>query len=176
MRIIRKRTGGYTLVELIVVFALIGLLMVAAASVVGAYYRVHTKVTSISEAQTLLNTLLDATCAELRSAMCNTEVDMDNLIVNDNDHGVGKRVAYRQVRNNTVQRKEMAISNGVLVRLVDGAEYPFFDEKTYMGNTVTDFEVLVDSTNSKLVTVKIEITNERDQKAHQSDKILMLYN
>ena len=63
----RENTKGYTLVELMVVFALIGIFMVAASVVAGAYGKISNRITALSQAQTLADTLLNRMSEELIS-------------------------------------------------------------------------------------------------------------
>lgn len=69
MRQKKKNRKGYTLVELIVVFALTAVFMTAAVMMLGAAMRVFHRVQNLSHAQTVADTLMEHMVSELSAAV-----------------------------------------------------------------------------------------------------------
>lgn len=65
---IKKNQKGYTLIELVVTFLLLGLLMAAAASVLSPFMRLHLNQTNMAHAQTLSDILLTKISGQLSEA------------------------------------------------------------------------------------------------------------
>ena len=68
-----NRRAGYTLVELIVSFALIGIFLVAASTVIGSFLRIQARVSAQADAQTLSDTLLNTISEPLVSMRYNED-------------------------------------------------------------------------------------------------------
>ena len=68
-----NRRAGYTLAELIVSFALIGIFLVAASTVIGSFLRIQARVSAQADAQTLSDTLLNTISEPLVSMRYNED-------------------------------------------------------------------------------------------------------
>ena len=68
---IRTSKKGFTLVEVIVAFALTGILFVAASAVFGVFLKSFVRVTGISEMETAARSIMETVTGELeRAAYC----------------------------------------------------------------------------------------------------------
>ncbi|NCB93740.1 MAG: type II secretion system protein [Clostridia bacterium] len=176
-KINRCRRKGYTLVELIVVFALIGIFMSAGAAVVGAYYKVATRISDISHAQVVADTLLNDISSQIVSLRYDPSKDWnDQIWINADsmtfENHLGQRV--------TIETDESKLLSYVYIGETENSRVTPYGAETYMDNTVSElsFEPVGDDFASTGL-IRVTLTLERDRNVpvtYTDSRIISCYN
>lgn len=144
-----NRRAGYTLVELIVSFALIGIFLVAASTVIGSFLRIQARVSAQADAQTLSDTLLNTISEPLVSMRYNEDkwsIEEGSVQFQDKE---GRIVKIRAEDGSLVFDYVENVST-------PGAVRPLA-EKVYMGNEITELKFSQDEAN---ITIRLTLQNQ----------------
>lgn len=184
----RRNKKGYTLIELIVVFAMIGIFMAALTTVAVSYMRTFLRVTATGNTQIAGDTVMETIAGELSAAADRPVMDDDgnrtdvNLVVEEN--------SVRYVNRNG-QTIVMNAEDGILhlnykevvddVTGVGSAEADWYiDKKAYQGARIKKlrFEKLTRADDKILIKVTLVMENEKVGPDYEMEmtKIVELYN
>ncbi|MCP1101911.1 prepilin-type N-terminal cleavage/methylation domain-containing protein [Aequitasia blattaphilus] len=166
-----KSKKGFTLVELIVTFALIGIIMIITTGVIASSIRVEYRVENLSNAQVVSRTILDTVISELAPA---TKRPLES----------GSDIAIRSQNGMT----EFTDKNGIPVVLsvtdegLLNLKYNTGDEnvdwsygkKSYMNNRIESLSFEKERENRVSVTLKLK--NEKTGFEYTTKKIITFYN
>lgn len=181
-----EKKRGYTLVELIVSFALIGIFMVTAGMVLANAYKVHTEISNLSKAQTVSDMILESISSELSSAQNYNLKDKDKaVIITDgqvdfmNAQGIPTTlsVKYDDVTDHSKGGYLQVIypADNVETDETNDATL-YFGKNTYLRNKIIDlkFEKLED--NKNVITTTLTIKNQITGFTFTSKKTIQIYN
>ncbi|MCP1110959.1 type II secretion system protein [Ohessyouella blattaphilus] len=183
-----EKKRGYTLVELIVSFALIGIFMVTAGMVLANAYKVHTEISNLSKAQTVSDMILESISSELSSAKAYPLPAPDSGKVFDisepgqvrfvNAQGIPTTLSVKYDDNDKEKGGYLQVIYPEADVETDGtAEADFyFGKNTYLRNKITDlkFEKLED--NKNVITTTLTIKNQITGFTFTSKKTIQIYN
>lgn len=174
-----KRKKGYTLVELIVTFALIALFMSCAAMVVGTYMKIHTHTRDLAQQQVLADTLLDDVQNKLSKCVNVSKSGISNAVTISDDGENGHKISFYDENYYPITicinpGKEGYPDNdtegSVLLYIYnwtkeDGqpAKYVYwsYPDRTYLDNKVTKFNIAeVNTKDSGKVVYEVSLTLE----------------
>lgn len=184
----RQNKKGYTLIELIVVFAMIGIFMASLTTVAVSYMRTFLRVTATGNTQIAGDTVMETIAGELSSAADRRVMDDDN-----NRMDVNLVVEEDSVRyvNQNGQTIVMNAKDGILhlnykkidddVTGVGSSEADWYiDEKAYQGARIKKlkFEKLARADEKVLIKVTLVMENEKVAEDYEMEmtKIVELYN
>lgn len=184
----RQNKKGYTLIELIVVFAMIGIFMASLTTVAVSYMRTFLRVTATGNTQIAGDTVMETIAGELSSAADRRVMDDDN-----NRMDVNLVVEEDSVRyvNQNGQTIVMNAKDGILhlnykkidddVTGVGSSEADWYiDEKAYQGARIKKltFEKLDRTDHKILIKVTLVMENEKVAPDYEMEmtKIVELYN
>lgn len=163
-----KQNNGFTMVELIVCFALLMLFIGAAASVLSTYMRVTNQVSSSAEAQTVCDALLNKVQDFLVSA---DSIDNNSLVPDPEDSSLksGDHIQCKKggVRYTIVKSPSESDESKDVISFYpeDGVQTKgyFIGDSSYMGNFVDEvkFSIPTDTANKGFVTVEIKLNSLR---------------
>lgn len=190
----KKRTGGFTLVELIVVFALIALFAACTTVVIASYSKVHTGMRDLAQMEVLANTLLDDIQDELSPCLYDRERgdiitvgDAGASLVFTNKNGYtllikinpGQTEGYEK---NQVEGKVILYRYDVkneATTTADQYRYWAYPDKTYMSNEVEKLTFKHEpATNGKsnIYSVELTLKNQRSGKTYTDKRYIECYN
>ncbi|MDO4303618.1 MAG: type II secretion system protein [Bacillota bacterium] len=160
-----KDNRGVTLTEMIVTFALVGIFMAAAVSVISSAIVTHSELTASMYAQSVGEMLLDKVTGELAAARAGEE---DFILIGDTARLGGTEGNGAAFCDRDGKLVVCLVEDGLLrFRYWDAEEslnesnFPqnewSFDEKAYMGFRITDMQIhKVDEKNVLEINVKIK--------------------
>ena len=199
-----KNEKGYTLIELIVTFVLIGIFMLSATAVTSAFMRVHLKVTSASKGQTVADTILEKINGEISQAqreyLPDTETENINYSVliehgpENGDEGRKDRIKYinkdgivvqcgliEDVASDKTKEKAAAgsLDNEMLVfhyNAVDEEDIVDWDygSPTYMGMKISQLQF--DLVGDNAIKVTVTLYNKKTGYRFTTFKMVECYN
>lgn len=165
---VKEDNRGTTLVEMIVTFALVGIFLAAAVSVISSAVVMHSELTGAMYAQNVGELLLDKITGELAAAQ---PVGNRAMVIRDTSGAggdAGNNVAFYDREGNEVS---CMVQDGLLVfhyqesvQVDEQGEVPvseahdwMLDEKAYMGFRITDLQIQrLKDENILEVTIKIK--------------------
>lgn len=183
----RKNKKGYTLVELIVVFAMIGIFMVSLTTVSVSYMKTFLRVTATGKTQIAADTVMETIAGEL-SAAANRPVQDDDGNLTDHSLEVwGSSVRYVNQNGQTIL---MTAEDGILhlhyleipadaAGAGSAAADWFIGEDAYQGariETLTFTPIVKEK--RQLIKVSLVMSNEKVSADYrlESTKIVEMYN
>lgn len=199
-----KNNKGYTLIELIVTFVLIGIFMLSATAVTSAFMRVHLRVTSASKGQTVADTILEKINGEISQAqkeyLPDTETEKINYSVliehgtENGDEGRKDRIKYINKDGIVVQcgliedvasdkTKEKAaggsIDNETIVFHYNAVDEDdnvdwYYGSPTYMGMKISRLQF--DLVGDNAIKVTVTLYNEKTGYRFTTFKMVECYN
>ncbi|MGF6991009.1 prepilin-type N-terminal cleavage/methylation domain-containing protein [Lachnospiraceae bacterium PF1-21] len=180
-----KKKRGYTLVELIVSFALIGIFMVTAGMVLANAYKVHTEISNLSKAQTVSDMILESISSELSSAQSYDLPGEEDkaVIISDgqvdfmNAQGIPTTLSVKYDENDPSKGGYLQViypADNVETDETDDATL-YFGKNTYLRNKITNlkFEKLEDK---NVITTTLTIKNQITGFTFTSKKTIQIYN
>lgn len=182
----KKDRGGYTLIELIVVFALIGMFMASLTTVAVYYMRTFLRVTASGNTQIAADTVMETIAGELSAAANRQTMGEDGTLTGQNLEVTETSVRYVNQNGQTVV---MTAEDGILhlhyleVKAdVTGPGSPAADwyigKEAYLGAQIQSLHFEKLETDKKvLIRVKLSMTNEKAGADYllESTKIVELY-
>ncbi len=160
-----KDNRGLTLTEMIVTFALVGIFMAAAVSVISSAVITHSELTASMYAQSVGEMLLDKISGELAAA----KAEDGCILIGDTANLGGTEGNGAAFYDREGRPVVCLVENGILrfrYQEADSdegsAEYSrenewSFDEKAYMGFRITDMQIhRIDEKNVLEISVKIQ--------------------
>lgn len=195
---IKNNQKGYTLIELIVTFVLLGLLVAAAASVLSPFMRLHLNQTNIAHAQTLSDILLSKISGQLTSAekiLEGTPEDYIQFINEDNelvtiatfqtfkDNGLDIDSETRKLlddgtlKNNILNIDYASIEigpNGEILPKTNNSDW-YYGVRSYQSNEISRlaFEF---NTSKKTVKIILQLKNIKTGYEYETSKIVKCIN
>lgn len=175
MNVIRNKKG-FTLVEMIVSFALIAIFMTASVGVASGAARVYTRINNVSRAQTVADMLGETIAGELSRSSAFGKQESDTVITVQNG-----RVEYKDSENRTCvmyvnSRGYLQIDYpNVEVTGGEGTANWQYGENTYLRNKITVFKVTPVS-GRNLLRAEIELTSTVTGFSYQTVKMIECYN
>lgn len=164
---------GYTLVELMVSFALLALLLTTAIATLSPAINIFNRALNVTRAQTVTNIILDKITAELSACKGMTEVTATTVSYSD-QNGVpvmlylkeGKMYMDYNGGDSAVKEGEGGETDGVTW---------FFANSVYMGNRITNLTFQVSDPDKSLIEVTLEIKNEQTGFSYKREKTIQCY-
>ncbi len=163
-----KDNRGITLTEMIVTFALVGIFMAAAVSVISSAIITHSELTASMYAQSVGEMLLDKITGELAAAKAGEE---GSILIRDTEslggtEGNGAAFYDREgrpvvclVENGLLRFRYQEEEEGIGEGSASGSQGKewSFDEKAYMGFRIADMQIhRIDGKNVLEINVKIK--------------------
>lgn len=173
-----KNAKGYTLIELVVTFALTGIFMTAAVTAILAFMQTYTRVTGIARAQIISDILSQRIIKEVSAASKRNNAEA--VIIGDN------RISFQ---NRDGQMLTLKSKDGYLKQEYESRENSnnydndemnwYYGKESYMGTTITrlHFEQVK---NGLLPTNKIrmtlELTYQQTGYSYEMKRVFPCYN
>lgn len=172
---------GMTLVELIVTFALLGILMAAAIATLSPAANVFQKVSAMSRGQSVSSILLDKIGSEIETATGNVCISADGV---NNTTGEGNWISYMDKQGQEVviySAKEPHDSSGSgekylqlrynkTVQLKEGIDWNY-SKSTYMNEAIQHLVFQrVGGTNQ--VRIKLKLYNTRTETTYERTRVV----
>lgn len=164
----RKNSKGFTLVEMIVTFALTGVFMVTVIGVLIAFTRVQNRVTSFSKVQMASDLLAEKIISQVGAAY---KWEHDPAVV---IHSDAQGISFWNREGEP------------LVIQVDGEGYleetgiqAGYEKKHYMGTVITDIafeQVYLNGVKSNRIRLILQMTHVASKASYTAEKIFPCYN
>jgi prepilin-type N-terminal cleavage/methylation domain-containing protein len=165
----RKNNKGFTLVEMVVTFALTGVFMVAAIGVLVSFTRIQGRVTSFSKVQ-MASELLAQTIISQVEAAYKGEDDKAVMI-----HGDGQGISFWNRKG-----KPLVIqSDGKGYLMEMGAGEGGYKKEHYMGTVITQLtfeQEYLDDIPSNRIRLTLQMTHRSSGITYTAEKIFLCYN
>lgn len=191
-----KSQKGYTLIELIVVFLMIGIFMAAAAAVTASYMKAFLRVTGIGKTQVAADTVMETIVGELSGAANRKVVGEDGtlseeslLIAADGKsiryvNGNGQTVVMDTVKDNGAENSEpddiLHLHYLEIEADEDGegsaAADWYIDRSAYQGSAIQDLTFSVIDGKPELMRVNLIMEYKNTGYTMESSRIVELYN
>ena len=184
----KKNRGGYTMIELIVVFALIGMFMASLTSVAVYYMKTFLRVTAMGNTEIAADTVMETIAGELSAAADRRVQDDEGKLTDHNLEVTKDSVRYVNQNGQTVimKAKEDGILHLHYLEVSDevtGYGSPetdwYIGKEAYMGAFIESLEFTQELVNGKnLIRVNLHMKNEKAGTEYllESTKIVELYN
>lgn len=178
----RDNKKGYTLVEIIVCFALIGIFMSATAVVLSTFFEVSAKMNSINQAQTLSVTLMDTIAGELTSAAASkedsTEGEIENTYIQITHDGTS--ISYMDKNGYPVS---MGVDNEQKLLLEytdkdseDKTSFWGLGEGVYMDNLIDSLTFKKIDPDKNLIQINLKLINNRTGYVAEKEALVQCFN
>lgn len=130
---------GVTLTEMIVTFALIGIFMMAAVSVISSAVITHSELTASMYAQSVGEMLLDKVTGELAAARADEgrSIALGEVLVGQEENAYGDSAAFYDREGRAVV---CTVEEGLLYFHYEDLDWAL-DPKAYMGFRITQMEI-----------------------------------
>ena len=178
---VRENKKGYTLIELVVTFALIGIFMTAAIVTLTSFMRIYTRVSSVSRAQTVADMLTQTLVSELESAY---DKGAGSVIIEagagsgtgsvsfENREGIPLKIYTNPDGYLILDYETVTDSSGTVVS--EAVDW-YYGEENYMGTKITQlgFEQVPDT---NLIKLTLELTHQKTGYFYTTEKVFPCYN
>lgn len=172
---------GFTLVELIVTFAMIGIFITSATVLIGSAIRIHSRVTNLTKAQTVADTIMETIIGETAGAL-NAPVPENaegTACLIEKGSGDKDRLYYTDKNGNPVTLYvDAADGSAGLLKLqytgLSEADW-YYGAETYMNNYISklQFEQLE---GENLIRVTLGLRNKSTGYEFEMSRIVECYN
>lgn len=169
-RDLKKENGGYSLAELIITFALMGIFLAAVAAVISSSVVIHSELTGAMYAQSVSETLLDKVTGELTAAK---PAEKEAIVVGTilkNGEDVGKGVSFY---DRDGKKSCFRIEDGMLVM---DSETPWrMDARAYIGYRISEMQINRLNEGS-VFEVTIKVKNLKTDYEYTASRTFKSYN
>ena len=195
---IKNNQKGYTLIELIVTFVLLGLLVAAAASVLSPFMRLHLNQTNIAHAQTLSDILLSKISGQLIDAEKILDSSSEDYIQFINEDNELVTIATLQTFMNSSldidSETQKLLEDGTLKKTILNIDYAsveigpdgelltktnnsdwYYGVSTYQSNEISNLTFNYNSTR-KTVKITLQLKNIKTGYEYETSKIVKCIN
>lgn len=169
-RDLKRDNAGFSLAELIVTFALMGIFLAAVAAVISSSVIIHSELTGAMYAQSVSETLLDKVTGELAAAKPAAEeaIVVGTILKNGEDIGRGVSFYDRDGRQSCFMTED-----GMLI--MEGENAWRMDAKAYIGYRIS--EIQINRLNDENVfEVIIKIRNLKTDYEYTASRTVRSYN
>lgn len=177
-----KNKKGYTLVELIVVFALTAVFITAATMTTGVFMRIFLKVNTMSHAQTVASTLMETLDSQLSSAAAASAWDLEGAGPSDPNvflyiSADGEKVSYVDKNHIPVI---ICVIDGMLhleYQPIEGGDAVdwYYGEGSYSGNRISSL-AFEQPENDNLLKISLTLKNTKTGYEYAAVRWVECYN
>lgn len=172
-RKIKKRQAGYTLVELVVTFAVISIFMAATIVVMGGALRNYSRMNYFIKAQSVADTLMQTMVSEI-SAAADTTVEGEYACVIEGGPSGTERIKYVDYNGYTV---ELGVNAEQILEIdYDDKEATqwYYGKESYMSNRITGLTFTPAKDN--LIVIDLKLENKKTGYEFELKRVAKCYN
>lgn len=169
-RDLKRDNAGYSLAELIVTFALMGIFLAAVAAVISSSVIIHSELTGAMYAQSVSETLLDKVTGELAAAKTtgSKAIVVGKVLKNGEDAGGG--IFFY---NKDGKKSCFIVEDGMLV--MEGESAWRMDDRAYIGYRISEMQINR-LNNENVFEVIIKVRNLKTDYEYTASRTIKSYN